>query len=164
MGDLPRRKGMRLAGFDYGTPGAYFVTICTRNRACILSDIAVGEGLAPPSVTLTEIGKIAEEQLLLLPERFPNMHIDNYVIMPNHIHILATLTGPGGGTLVDAVRVYKSVTARLAGPLRSGGTLFQRSFYDHAVRGDGDFRDIWSYIDGNPGKWQADRFYPSPHR
>ena len=167
MDPLPIRKQHRLASYDYSTPGTYFLTICTHNRRCVLSEIAAGEGLAPPVPALTEIGQIAEAQLLELPKRFPRVRIEKYVVMPNHIHMLLTLAEekPAGGaspaptSVVDVVRVYKSLTTRLSRPFFSGSVLFQRSFYDHIVRNDEDFRNIWDYIDGNPGKWSEDRFW-----
>ena len=53
--DLPKRKAMRLPEYDYSAPGAYFVTVCTHGWRCLLSELAVGEGLAPPAVNLTAI-------------------------------------------------------------------------------------------------------------
>ena len=86
MAELPNRKPLRLRDYDYSSPGAYFVTICTRDRKCFLSRIAVGEGLAPPEIRLTVIGKCVEEQIHALPRRYPSVTVDKHVIMPNHIH------------------------------------------------------------------------------
>ena len=74
--DLPKRKPLRLPEYDYSSPGAYFVTICTHDRRCILSSIAVGEGLAPPAVALTPIGQIVEEQIQAIPARYPAIGIE----------------------------------------------------------------------------------------
>ena len=81
----PKRKATRLPNFDYSAGGAYFLTICTHNHSPLLSKVstAVGEGLAPPAITLKPCGKIAEEQLLALETRYPNLDIDSYVIMPS---------------------------------------------------------------------------------
>ena len=166
--ELPKRKRTRLAEYDYSTPGAYFLTICTHEKRCILSDIHVGEGLAPPAVVLTEVGEIAQAQLLALAERFPRLRLDKYAVMPNHVHILLTLMpcdNTGGAspspTVIDVVRAYKSITTRLARPYLSDSALWQRSFHDHVVRGEADHLEIWNYIDGNPAKWTEDCFYPS---
>ena len=94
--DLPKRKLIRLRAYDYSAPGAYFVTICTHDRRCILSSIAVGEGLAPPAVALTPIGQIVEEQIQAIPARYPAIGIEKYVIMPNHVHLILTVTESGG--------------------------------------------------------------------
>ncbi|MBQ4091645.1 MAG: hypothetical protein IJC64_04955, partial [Clostridia bacterium] len=81
--DLPKRKHPRLKNYDYTSTGAYFVTICTHNRRCVLSKI-VGRGLAPAEsigVEYTKFGKIAERNLLLLEKRYSCLKIDRYVIM-----------------------------------------------------------------------------------
>ena len=105
------RQPTRLSGYDYSLPGHYFVTICTADKQKTLSAILVGEGagvrwtplrsrstdrgdsrdLAPPVVKLSEIGKIADEQILKISERFPLVTVEKYVIMPNHIHLLLWL-------------------------------------------------------------------------
>ena len=87
MGEVAKRKHPRLDYYDYSSAGAYFITICTQNRCCLLSQI-VGRGLAPAVPKLTQYGKIAEEQLLLIEKRYPSVKIDKYVIMPNHIDYL----------------------------------------------------------------------------
>ena len=171
---LPKRKPLRLEHYDYSTPGAYFVTICTQDRKCILSDIPVGEQLAAPETLLSPLGRIVDEQIRQLPIRFPSLSVDNYVIMPNHVHILLTLrrnaqgTGTaaitGGAssspTVVAVVQALKSLTARLASDHFQVKPLWQRSFHDHIIRNEQDYREIWNYIDGNPGKWADDFLYP----
>ena len=110
---LPKRKPTRLKNFDYSTKGAYFVTICVRDRMKILSEIvkinlspndreigtAVGEGLAPPEITviLKPCGEIVKEQLQLIEARFPSVTIEDYVIMPDHIHAVIFLHEKTGG-------------------------------------------------------------------
>ena len=94
---LTKRKHPRLARYDYSTAGAYFITICTQNRKCLLSHIA-GQKLAPAEIQYTAYGKIAEEQLFLLEKRYPCLKIDQYVIMPNHIHAILLLDGAAGAS------------------------------------------------------------------
>ena len=112
---LPKRKHPRLNDYDYGTPGAYFVTICTQNRRCILAKI-VGRGLAPAEIQYTPYGDIAREQLLLLQERYPTLKIDQYVIMPNHIHAVLMLEDVGEDSvrpkITDIICTYKSLATR----------------------------------------------------
>ncbi len=165
MTELPKRKSPRLMGYDYSSPGAYFITICTKDKRCILSDVVVGVGLAPPAVRLTAIGKTIDEQIKLLPTRYPSITIDKYVIMPNHVHILLSLREvPGGAspspTVIDVVRAFKSLSTRLCRPRLGKKLLFQRSYHDHVIRNEQDYQRIWNYIDGNPGKWTEDCFYP----
>lgn len=158
---LSKRKPTRLKGYRYDRPGSYFITICVQDRRPILSKIIVGEGLAPPAVCLTATGRLAEEQLEQLPIRFPAVTIDKYVIMPNHIHLILTLQAGTGGaspspTVTQVVGTFKSMTTRLC---EGESKLFQRSFYDHVIRNDMDYQEIWTYIDQNPAKWAEDCFY-----
>ena len=95
--DLPKRKPTRLKGYDYSTPGAYFITICVKDRKCILSNIVVGEGLcALPKYTLTPIGKEIEKSIQYIGNNYDGVVIDKYVIMPNHIHLIVILDDSGG--------------------------------------------------------------------
>lgn len=162
--DLSQRKPTRLSDYDYSTPGAYFLTICTHEKRCILSDIVVGEQLAAPETSLTEIGQIVEDQIQSLPVRFPNLTVDNHVIMPNHLHLLLTLSEAAGEascspTVVSVIQVLKSQTARLCSQRFGIKPLWQRSFHDHVIWGENDYREIWTYIENNPAKWIEDRYY-----
>lgn len=157
------RKATRLPDFDYGTPGAYFITICTLDRKCILSKISVGEGLDPPKNVLTVCGKAVDLQIKAITQRYPNLSVDKYVIMPNHVHLLLSLHPAAGGaspspTIIDVIRVIKSLSAKECKKQGTDG-LWQRSFYDHVIRNEKDYLEIWNYIDTNPIKWQRDRLY-----
>ena len=79
----PERKPNRLIEYDYRTNGAYFVTICTQDRKKILSSI-VGDGFPVPK----PYGMMAEEFIRQIPLKYPSVTVDNYVIMPDHIHLL----------------------------------------------------------------------------
>ncbi len=94
--EYPKRKQIRLTNYDYSAPGAYFITICTHERCCILSQITVGEQLAAPETSLSAIGRMVDEQIRSLPARFPNLTVDRYVVMPNHIHLLLSLSEAAG--------------------------------------------------------------------
>lgn len=96
--DLPKRKPSRLKNYNYNTPGAYFITICTKGRKEILSTIQVGTGvLDRPKNELTTYGKIADEQLKTMSDFYDNISVDKYVIMPNHIHLLLTIKDSPNG-------------------------------------------------------------------
>ena len=153
------RRPTRLPRFDYGSPGAYFVTICTRGRVCILSRIHVGEGLcALPAVILTKIGTAVEEAVAYMGQAYPGVSVEKSIIMPNHVHLLIARDrqegGDGAPPLQEIVGRMKSYTTHLY-----GGKLWQRSFYDHVIRSERDYLEIWQYIDENPAKWAEDRFY-----
>ena len=86
---LPERKPNRLPTFDYASNGAYFVTLCTQNKKCILSTVAVGATCGrPPVIRLTEAGEIVKREILRLNETYDNLRVEHYVIMPNHVHLL----------------------------------------------------------------------------
>ena len=151
-----------MTDFDYSTPGAYFITICTYGRRCLLSRV-VGRGLAPAEIQYTAYGEIAKKQLLLLEERYSFLKIDQYVIMPNHIHAILVLNQAAGAsprpTVSDVVCAYKSLTTRECKRLHAVDRLFQSSFYDHVIRGYDDYMEIAQYIINNPKQWELDKLY-----
>ena len=169
IGEQPKRKHMRLPEYDYNTAGAYFVTICTQDRKYVLRRVAaeidqsrncVGEGLcALPQTRLTNIGAEVEEAILHI-NNYTQYSVDNYVIMPNHIHLLITISEPAGGhrdpPLQAVIGQMKSYTTR-----KYGKTLWQRSFYDHIIRDMNDYLAYWQYIDENPAKWELDEYHKS---
>ena len=159
---LPKRKYPRLKCYDYSTAGAYFITICTENRRCLLSRI-VGRGLAPAEIQNTVYGQIAKEQLLLLEQRYSSLKIGPYVIMPNHIHAILSLEETAGDrrnpTIMDIVCAYKSLTTRECKKVMSVDKLFQTSFYEHVIRGYEDYDEIAEYIANNPKRWELDSLY-----
>lgn len=162
--NLPQRKRTRLKNYDYSQRGAYFVTICTHHREMLLSHIIVGQGLAPAESKLSEYGKIAEEQLLELENRYSKIKIDKYVIMPNHIHIIIFIKNEkietnSVITLSDVICAYKSLTTLFCKKKYKVEKVFQNSFHDHVIRDKKDYQRIWEYIDTNPLSWEKDCFY-----
>ena len=162
--NLPVRKATRLKDFDYSSHGAYFVTICTKDRKQILSHISVGQGFTPAEVKLTSLGKIAQFQLLELEKRFSHVTIDKYVIMPNHIHIIFFIKNDTAGaspcpTLSDIICTYKSLTTRKCKEIYPCDRIFQTSFYDHIIRDYRDYEKCWIYIENNPARWCEDKYY-----
>ncbi len=163
MNDLPERKRLRLEQYDYSTPGAYFITICTYEKRCILSDIRVGaDALGGPDVALTDTGRIVEKYVLST-DNIPGIHVDKYVIMPNHIHLLLTVEavdGPPGASAPTMAAVPSAISALKRLVNRELGTnIWQRSYHDHVIRGEPDYREVWNYIDSNPLRWREDCFY-----
>ena len=160
--NLPIRKPTRLKDYDYSSAGAYFITICTHNRKNILSKI-VGEGSPLPQLTTN--GKLAEEYVLKINEKYPCVKIDKYVIMPNHMHLILRIDNDGRGnpspTVSNVVGWLKySITKQInRNHDTAGNIIFQRSFHDHVIRDYDDYLKIWQYIDTNPAKWQDDCFY-----
>ena len=151
MEDQPKRKPMRMKEYDYAQAGAYHVTICTKDHACVLSRI-VGEGLCVlPEVSLTSIGRCVEESIRFLSAEWDAITVEGYVIMPNHVHLLIRIDrtgGRGGPPLHEVIRRLKSYTT-----YRYGRTLWQRSYYDHIIRGQQDYDETLQYIQNNPLRW-----------
>mgnify|MGYP002438714407 FL=1 len=90
MTDYPKRKPTRLKNYDYNSTGTYFVTVCTQNRINYFSDIVISNASEPATVRLTRFGKIAEEQIKAINFKYVDVDIENYVIMPNHIHMIVS--------------------------------------------------------------------------
>ena len=162
--DLPKRKPNRLPDFDYSTPGAYFITICTEARQCTLGHIVGGGDLDAPTVHLSRIGKIVRQNIEL-SNQISHIQVDKYVIMPNHIHLILLVDplytsgtskspSPTNATIPHFISTLKRFCHKEA-----GSKLFQRSYHDHVIRGEKDYQKIWQYIDNNPANWANDCFY-----
>ncbi len=159
---LPKRKSPRLPEYDYNSPGAYFVTICTRDRMQILSKISANPVGAydsvRPEIILTQIGKIVEQCWNNINSLYDNVQTDKFVIMPDHFHGIIHLRETSGGQsrppLSKIIQGFKSVTTRMCFDF-GYRQIWQRSFAEHIIRNDEDFLTRWNYIDENPGKWLA---------
>jgi REP element-mobilizing transposase RayT len=165
-----RRRSIRLTGYDYRSAGAYFVTICTHGRECLLGEVVDG-AMAP-----NRLGRVVERAWYDLPARFPGIALDAFVVMPNHVHGIVRLVGaplagahpagadPAGGVaLGDVVGAFKSLTTRaMLGVVREAvdspivGPLWQRNYYEHIVRDDDELERIRAYIVDNPMRWDDD--------
>jgi len=178
------RRSIRLRGYGYAGNGAYFVTICTANRACILSKVdssAVGAGLAPALddetspviIHLTKAGEIVKRNWLAIPERYPNVFLDEYVIMPNHLHgiimILSKVsraTARVAPTLGQMIGAFKSrcVTDYLKyideNKVAEVGRIWQRNDYEHVIRNEADMARTREYTLLNPDRWADDEENP----
>ena len=129
----------------------------------------VGRGLAPAipdtyQIKYTKYGKIAEQQLKLLEKRYPYVKIDQYVIMPNHIHMIMILEEDAAGasprpTIMDIICAYKSLTTRECKKEGFHNKLFQTSFYEHIIRDREDYETRRKYIYENPSRWYYDELY-----
>ena len=160
--ELKNRKRTRLKEYDYSSAGSYFITICSKGRKPIFSTI-VGDGFPDvPRVVLTEYGKVINKQINLMGEYYKNIKIDNYVIMPNHIHILISvyingssgMPTPTNEVIPSFVGTFKRFVNR-----KAGQDIFQRSYNDHIIRDERDYIGRWKYIENNPLKWELDELY-----
>ena len=112
--DLPKRKRNRLENWDYSSNGAYFITICTFQRETILGRVVGAIHESPASgIELTRIGKIVRDTVETLPQKFPEIRLEKYVVMPNHVHLLL---------LID-----RDPRAHRDAPLQSGRSLISQT-------------------------------------
>lgn len=187
----PTRKQTRLKDFDYSQNGAYFITICSENMDCIFGKIKTknnkDDAYINIDMELTSIGEIVRKHIKNLTVRYPSMALDNYVIMPNHVHLLITIQNEdnvgegfnlpaqnnvgavfsppagalkGSPTISDMIRAMKSLSTReIRQKIGYTKKIFQRSFHDHVITKDKEYDKIWDYIDGNPYQWIYDRYY-----
>ena len=163
---LPCRKRTRLNNFDYNSTGAYFITLCTKDRRCILSRV-VGTGVPDgPLVQLTKYGKIADKYINSMNDYYKHITVEKYVIMPNHIHLLLRipdLRGGPSGTPVPTVQ--NSAISKFVSSLKRfcnkeyGENIWQSRSYDHIIRGYEDYIETIRYIHENPIKWYYDELY-----
>ena len=148
------RKSARISNYDYSVCNSYFVTICTHNRRCLFGE--------PDS--LNHLGDIAFRDILQIPLHFPSVHIDHFVVMPNHIHLIVTIgSGSRNPDLNQIIGQYKSGVTRKIRELNPDMDIWQRSFHDHVIRSQKEYEKIWAYIDGNPMNWDKDCFYIDPN-
>ncbi len=175
------RRSIRLRGYDYARPGAYFVTICTKTRLCLFGDVVDGQ------MRLNDAGKMIQTTWCEIPDHYPGIDVDTFVIMPNHIHGIIILVGAGPRacpepqvmgqprgvaptgslSLPDVVHRFKALTTRRYidgvkqyGWPRFDGKLWQRNYYEHVIRNDESMARIRQYIVHNPARWAIDRENP----
>ena len=156
---LPTRKPNRLQGYNYSSNGVYFITICTAQKRCTLSEIRVGADIIrPPVVSLTDLGRLTDDAIRNIPKHYKGVGVDKYVIMPNHIHLLLRLENDSGRmvsapTVIGSLKRFVSKTAN--------HSVWQKGFYDRVVRSEEEYIRKWEYIDSNPSQWllKKDEYY-----
>ena len=149
------RRSIRLPGYDYSSPGQYFVTICSNNRIDIFGEIL------DDKMSLNDAGKIVKTYWHELPAHFHNIRLDSFVIMPNHIHGIIEIfhNAPVRRTLGDFIGFYKFETTRCINELHDTPMMrrWQRNYYEHIIADDGELDTIREYIINNPANWQSDK-------
>ena len=158
--ELPKRKPNRLKDFDYSQPNAYFITICTKNKEMLFWE-NVGASIArPEDVRLSKYGKIVVEAIEKISKIYPVITVDNYVVMPNHIHLLLQIHSDSSGRAMLAPTI-SIVIQQMKGyaTKKIGRSIWQKLFHDHVIRDEKGYLKIWNYIEGNPSKWEEDCFY-----
>ena len=158
--ELPKRKQNRLAEYDYSTPNAYFITVCTKNRKNLFwMDVGAAIG-RPENIPLTILGMMVKQVIQDIPMHYPTITVDHAVIMPNHIHLLLQINNDIDGRPMAAPTISNVINqTKGAVSKKAGFSVWQKGFYDHIIRGEKDYQDVWNYIEGNPGKWTEDNLY-----
>lgn len=187
--DRPQRKDIRFDNYDYSRSGAYFVTICTRNKMCIFWDNNdkyrpissniettekqnVGAHSVRPQIKnhdkkihLSDIGKTVKEGLKNINHYYPMVMVDKYVIMPNHIHVIIRIEADnvgietGGRTLCAPTLSLIIKNFKEFVTKQIGFSVWQRSFYDRVLRNEWEYRNAWQYIENNPENWENDELF-----
>ena len=212
MKELSTRKKIRLQGYDYSSNGAYYITVCVKDRHELLwKNLVVGARSARPQ--LSEIGAIVEATIKTMPQIYPAIELDTYVIMPNHIHMIVIIKenlpenhgraenhvhaenlpenrrreenrgheenhgrvenhehpAEDHGRAENRGRALRAPTIsclinQMKGSItkKIGYAIWQKSFYDHIIRNEAEYRRIRQYIEQNPQKWQEDEYYVKP--
>jgi putative transposase len=174
------RHSIRLPGYDYAQPSAYFVTICTHDRVCSLGEIADGE------MQLNNWGRVAAECWAAIPIHFGHVALDEWVVMPNHVHGLVAISvsfssanrvdvrvgarqcraptveqfrHPVPGSIPTIIRSFKSAATKRINLMRGATvpSVWQRSYYERIIRNEPELNTIRQYIRQNPVKWALDR-------
>ena len=149
MIDLPKRKPIRIADYDYSAPGAYFITVCANDRKPILWNV----GAATCRPNLSKIGSVVEMAILQIPEHYPAVSVDKYCIMPDHIHMILSIHTDEDGRQIAAPTV-STVVGHMKRwvSMQIGKSIWQKSFIDRVIRNEQGYEAVWEYIDNNPIK------------
>jgi REP element-mobilizing transposase RayT len=182
--DVHHRRSIRLQGYDYTQAGAYFVTICTGQKQCILGEVVDG------AVVLSRYGRLAVMCWEWLAQHYPYVELDAWVVMPNHLHGIIVIsdaedadglsrggsrtapttpdataaTAPKRKTLGRLIGAFKTVSTKCVNQLyHSPGEVFwQRNYYEHIIRNTADLKRIREYILYNPMRWESDEYFSRP--
>ena len=171
-----RISSARLQNWDYGWNASYFVTICTRNRQNFFGEIVNGK------MHYSEIGKIAQRFWREIPDHFPFVILDAFVVMPNHVHGIIIINkindgrnvetqnyaslqsqpknkfGPQSQNLASIIRGYKTGAKKYA-TMNFIDFSWQPRFNDHIIRNNHSFDKIRNYINTNIKNWKTDEFH-----
>ena len=162
--DLPKRKSLRLHEYKYSNVGAYFITLCTYNKQKLFQlehDVGNGQCAVPPT------NNMIHYWINQIETKFTNVSIDKYVVMPNHVHMIIIIREVHEFVSIENImHWFKTITTNTYirevknnhfSPFDK--KLWQKSYYDHIIRGEEDYRNVWEYIENNPLKWEMDKYY-----
>jgi len=168
--DKYRIPSARLRGWDYGSPGLYFVTICTKDRNHYFGEIVV-ESHGNATLQKTEIGLVAEDHWKKIPAHFPFVVLDEFVIMQDHIHGILLLNNPEhtiwqpnrfapqSKNIPSIIRGYKASVTKFA-TMYQIPFAWQPRYFDRIIRTEKELNNIRRYIINNPAQWKEDSILP----
>ena len=146
--NLPVRKRIRLQGYDYSEGNMYFITICVKDRLEMLGEIIEDD------IKLTKEGNIVKQNINKIEQIYKNTIIDEYVIMPNHIHILLLINYKSSVTISKIIKHFKTNITR-----EIEYSIWQKSFYEHIIRNEKEYLKIKEYIKNNVINWRKDKYF-----
>jgi putative transposase len=171
---IHHRQSIRLRGYDYSQVGAYFITICTYQRECMFGEVVDFQ------MHLNKLGTIVAEEWLSSSKIRPGIELDEWVIMPNHIHAIVVFTlavgisDPVGAhscaplhrkprSLSSLIAGFKSTTTKQINEIRQTPKIpvWQRNYYERVVRNEASLNKIQQYIINNPFNWLYDSDNPT---
>ncbi len=167
--DIHHRRSIRLGCYDYSQDGWYSVTICALGHKCLFGKFSDGE------IQLYEYGRIIDKCWKWLAEQYDYVHLDRYVVMPNHLHGIIIIRREGGSRtaptentrkckpLSRLVGAFKTVSTKQMNIIRNtpGRKLWQRNYYEHIIRSEEELNHIRQYIVDNPANWRTDKENPN---
>lgn len=168
---FPKRKDIRLKNYDYSSPGAYFVTICTVNRRNYFWNGAIdlqvfgwrsvgAMCVRPQNLPLSQTGMLVMDELERWHQTYPAVSLHSYVIMPNHLHIMIVISADKNGrpqvapTVERMVKQFKGAVTK-----KIGVSVWQKSYVEHVIRNKKDYETRTNYICENPLRWYYDELY-----
>lgn len=147
--NLPVRKNIRLKYYDYSNEGMYFITICTKNRIEFLGKI-----IDTNYIKLTNKGVIVKQNIKMIEEIFENVTVDEYIIMPNHIHMIIIINNKNEISISRIIKQYKMYVSK-----KIGYSIWQKLFYEHVIRNEKEYYKIKEYIKNNIINWEKDKYF-----
>ncbi len=159
------RKATRLRYTDYSRRGIYFLTICTKDKKCLLSKIVGTDVPGGPQIQLLPFGEIAEKYIIQLNDFYQNISVDSYVIMPNHIHLILAINEQPRPSRTPVPTIQNSTISLFISTFKRfcnkecGENIWQYRSYDHIIRNLQDYERHIRYINENPMRWKFDNLY-----
>lgn len=171
--EIHHRKSIRLKNYDYAKEGYYFITICTKNREPVLSKINVGvDAHIDPNAKMKQLkndialdhikielqydGKIVKKYIQNINRVYKDIHVNSYVIMPDHLHMIVCINSGSMRALTPTEKISIPQMVRslkLMVTKEIGYSIWQRNYYEHIIRNEIEYNQICEYIKQNPLRW-----------